>query len=215
MTATRRIGAPAASTRLPARAARAQPHARMLASMVDSIHRQSVERDRRACDTVQPMSEWFEHFGFAEVGENLLMGAYPQDAQDVGALADAGVTRIFNLVQDVEYDAGARDTCVAALAAVGIDERRVELVDFGSVPPEQIEAAAQTVLAWLDEGERVYVHCRAGWQRSATVVTAIVALREGVLPNRALELLRVRKPTANPLSHQLADLLDWWRLRER
>jgi protein-tyrosine phosphatase len=161
------------------------------------------------------MSEWFEHFGFAEVGANLLMGAYPQDAQDVGALADAGVTRIFNLVQDVEYDAGARDACVAALAAVGIDERRVELVDFGRVPPEQIEAAAQAVLGWLDEGERVYVHCRAGWQRSATVVTAIVALREGVLPNRALELLRERKPTASPLSHQLADLLDWWRLRER
>ncbi|MDX6681889.1 MAG: hypothetical protein QOG94_1928 [Solirubrobacteraceae bacterium] len=159
------------------------------------------------------MSDWFEHFGFAEVGENLLMGAYPQDVQDVGALAGAGVTRIFNLVQDVEYDDGARDACVIALAAAGIDEQRVELVDFGSVPPAQIEAAAQAVVAWLEAGERVYVHCRAGWQRSATVVTAIIALREDVMPGRALELLRARKPTANPLSHQLADLLDWWRMR--
>jgi protein-tyrosine phosphatase len=102
---------------------------------------------------------------------------------------------------------------VIALAAAGIDEQRVELVDFGSVPPAQIEAAAQAVVAWLEAGERVYVHCRAGWQRSATVVTAIIALREDVLPGRALELLRARKPTANPLSHQLADLLDWWRMR--
>lgn len=156
------------------------------------------------------MSEWFEHFGFAEVGEDLVMGAYPQDAADVAELAAAGVTRIFNLVQDLEYDPGARAACVAALAAAGIKERRVELVDYGSLQSVQIEDAAQTVLAWLSVGERVYVHCRAGWQRSATVVAAIVTLLEGVEPEQALEILRERKPTANPLAHQREDLFDWW-----
>jgi len=156
------------------------------------------------------VSEWFEHFGFAEVGEDLVMGAYPQDAADVAELAAAGVTRIFNLVQDLEYDPGARAACVAALAAAGIKERRVELVDYGSLQSEQIEDAAQTVLAWLSVGERVYVHCRAGWQRSATVVAAIVTLLEGVEPEQALEILRERKPTANPLAHQREDLFDWW-----
>jgi protein-tyrosine phosphatase len=161
------------------------------------------------------MSDWFDSYGFAEVGENLWMGAYPQDADDVAALSGVGVTRVFNLVQDVEYDDGARDACVAALAAAGIDERRVELEDFGSVPAAQIEAVAQAVLAWLQEGERVYVHCRAGWQRSATVLAAIIALREDVSPFEALQRLRRRKPTANPLSHQLEDLLEWWQTRER
>jgi protein-tyrosine phosphatase len=161
------------------------------------------------------MSDWFESYGFAEVGENLWMGAYPQDADDVAALSGVGVTRVFNLVQDVEYDEGARDACVAALAAAGIDERRVELEDFGSVPAARIEAVAQAVLAWLQEGERVYVHCRAGWQRSATVLAAIIALREDVSAFEALQRLRRRKPTANPLSHQLEDLLEWWQTRER
>jgi atypical dual specificity phosphatase len=159
---------------------------------------------------VQRVSDWFEHFGFAEVGDNLVMGAYPQDADDVAELAAAGVTRVFNLVQDLEYDPGARDACAGALADAGIDERRAELVDFGSLSPDQIEAAAQVVLAWLDEGERVYVHCRAGWQRSATVVAAIVTLREGVDPREALEIVRERKPTANPLPHQRTDLFEWW-----
>ncbi len=159
------------------------------------------------------MSGWFEHFGFAEVGDGLVMGAYPQDADDVAALVEAGVTRIFNLVQDLEYEPGARDACVAALAQSGIQERRVELVDYGSLGTAQIEDAAQAVLAWLEQGERVYVHCRAGWQRSATVVAAIVALREQVSPLQALDILRVRKPTANPLSHQREDLFRWWDLR--
>jgi len=161
------------------------------------------------------MSDWFEHYGFAEVGENLLMGAYPQDADDVAALARAGVTRIFNLVQDLEYELGAREGCVAALAEAGIDEQRIELVDFGSVPAAQIERTAQAVLQWLDEGERVYVHCRAGWQRSATVIAAIISLREGISPGKALQVLRERKPSANPLAHQRGDLLDWWQTRTR
>jgi atypical dual specificity phosphatase len=159
------------------------------------------------------VSAWFEHFGFAEVGDGLVMGAYPQDADDVAALVDAGITRIFNLVQDVEYEPGARDACTLALAQAGIQERRVELVDFGSLSTEQIEDAAQAVLAWLEQGERVYVHCRAGWQRSATIVAAIVTLQEGVMPWVALDILRERKPTANPLSHQREDLFRWWERR--
>jgi len=159
------------------------------------------------------MSQWFEHFGFAEVGDDLLMGAYPQDAGDVEELRAAGITRIFNLVQDVEYDPGARDACSVALERAGIGERRVELVDYGNLSAAQIEDAAQAVLAWLDEGERVYVHCRAGWQRSAAIVAAILTLREDVEPWQALEILRRRKPTANPLSHQRADLFAWWERR--
>jgi phosphoglycolate phosphatase-like HAD superfamily hydrolase len=90
---------------------------------------------------------------------------------------------------------------------------RVELANW--FPAAQIEDAAQAVVRWLDEGERVYVHCRAGWQRSATVVAAIVALREDINIAQALQVLRERKPTANPLMHQRADLLDWWLLRTR
>jgi atypical dual specificity phosphatase len=162
---------------------------------------------------VLDVSAWFEHFGFAAVGDDLLMGAYPQDAEDVAELAGAGVTRVFNLVQDLEYDPGARDACAGALAAAGIEEHRVELVDYGSLAPAQIEAASAAVLEWLGAGERVYVHCRAGWQRSAVVVAAVVALREGVEPGEALEILRERKPTANPLAHQRQDLFGWWERR--
>lgn len=160
------------------------------------------------------MSHWFERFGFAEVGDDLLMGAYPQDADDVAALRDAGVTAVFNLVQDVEYErAGGRETCAAALAEAGIREERVELVDYGNLLPGHIERAATTALAWLDAGERVYVHCRAGMQRSAVVVAAVVALREGVDARAALDRVRARNPQADPLSHQRRDLLRWWDAR--
>ncbi|MDP2711408.1 MAG: dual specificity protein phosphatase [Solirubrobacteraceae bacterium] len=159
------------------------------------------------------MSDWFEHFGFGQVGDELFIGAYPQDADDVAELTRLGVSRVFNLVQDVEYHAGGRDACTAALAAAGIVEERVEVVDFGNLLPGHIEHAARSVQAWLREGERVYLHCRAGMQRSATVAAAIVALEENVEPVEALQRVRERNPRANPLEHQRQDLLRWWTAR--
>jgi protein-tyrosine phosphatase len=159
------------------------------------------------------MSGWFQHYGFAEVADDLLIGAYPQDAGDVAALRNAGVTHVLNLVQDIEYDDGGREACVLALADAGIAEHRIEVVDYGNLRPDDIELATRIARGWLDDGERVYVHCRAGMQRSATVAAALVMLRDGRTLPEALESIRARKPSAQPLSHQRQDLVRWWENR--
>jgi protein-tyrosine phosphatase len=161
------------------------------------------------------MSDWFGRFGFAEVGDGLLVGAYPLDGEDVAEIAGAGVDVVYNLVEDEEYEAGERDTATAALAAAGVSERRLPLVDYGNVPEAALDRAVDEVLGDLEAGRRVYVHCRAGWQRSATVAAGVLALREGLPIEDALAVLRERKPTAEPLGHQRADLLAWWLTRAR
>jgi ADP-ribosyl-[dinitrogen reductase] hydrolase len=160
------------------------------------------------------MSDWFEHYGFAEVADGLVVGAYPQDGRDVVALREEGVTRVFNLVRDLEYEqAGGREACAVALADAGIEEERIEIEDFGSLLPGQLERAVSVIGDWLEDGERVYLHCRAGWQRSAAVAAGVVAVRDGIGLDEALVRIRERKPTAEPLRHQRADLARWWEAR--
>jgi predicted protein tyrosine phosphatase len=101
----------------------------------------------------------------------------------------------------------------AALAEAGIAERRRAVEDYGGLSGEALEAAVQDVLAWLEDDRRVYLHCRAGWQRSAAVAAGVVALRDGVEIDEALSRVRRRKPSAQPLGHQLEDLYRWWRER--
>lgn len=162
---------------------------------------------------IEAVSSWFQSYGFADVLGELLIGAYPLDKRDVAILEHMGIDRILNLAQDREYRPGERAAVAQALADAGILEQRVDLVDFGQLPPQTLEDAVQTVSAWLDEGARVYLHCRAGWQRSAAVAAGVVAVRRGLDIEDALRFVQSRKPSADPLPHQREDLRRWWAAR--
>jgi predicted protein tyrosine phosphatase len=161
------------------------------------------------------MSEWFQSYGFAEVFPELITGAYPLDAGDVDALATTGVRRVLNLAEDDEYREEQRAAVEIALARHEITEVRLSIVDFGHLPADRLDLAVATVVGWMDESVRSYVHCRAGWQRSASVAAGAVAVFNDVDIVTALDWVRRHKPSANPLPHQRVDLLDWWLSRGR
>ena len=160
------------------------------------------------------MSSWFLSYGVAEIADNLMVGPYPQDAEDVAMLRRAGVKRVLNLVRDDEYEPGDREVVLAAYADAGIVERRIGLTDYAGLPGEALDRAVRLLSDWLDEDGRTYVHCRAGWQRSPAIVAAAIAAREGIEIDDALAIVQERKPSADPLPHQREDLRRWWEQRK-
>jgi predicted protein tyrosine phosphatase len=156
------------------------------------------------------VSSWFRSYGFADVMDDLLVGAYPLDRDDVAMLEWLGIERVLNLTEDGEYRPGERQAVEEALADAGIEEHRMGLIDYGGLPPSLLERAVGEVVAWLDEGKRTYVHCRAGWQRSPAIAAGVVAVRDQIDIDDALELVHARKPSADPLPHQREDLRRWW-----
>jgi atypical dual specificity phosphatase len=159
------------------------------------------------------VSDWFERYGFGAIDGQLLTGALPSDARDVAALRAAGVTAVLNLCQEAEYEDGERAGVEAAYAEAGISEQRFESIDFGHLLPGLLEQVSDAALALMGEGEVVYLHCRAGWQRSATVAAATIARRDDLLPDAALGVVKRARPASEPLGHQLEDLWRWWRAR--
>ncbi|HEX3834145.1 MAG TPA: dual specificity protein phosphatase family protein [Solirubrobacteraceae bacterium] len=160
------------------------------------------------------MSRWFRSYGFAEVDDRLIAGAYPLDADDVDVLASLSVNRVLNLAQDGEYRPGLHEAVATAYAAAGIGERRLQVPDYGHLSPGLLEAAVTTIVRWLEQPKgTVYVHCRAGWQRSAAVAAGVVAIRDGLDIDDALAAVKRRKPSADPLPHQVLELRAWWSAR--
>ena len=159
------------------------------------------------------MSRWFRSYGFAQVHDNLVIGAMPLDDDDVQVLSTMQIRHVLNLVEDEEYGPGRRLRVERALAEAGIEEHRIRLTDFGALPLDAVEQAVVDTLGWLDAGERVYLHCRAGWQRSAAVAAGVLACALRLDIEEALERVQDRKPSADPLPHQRDDLRRWWESR--
>ena len=159
------------------------------------------------------MSSWFRSYGFADVHDGLIIGAYPLDGDDVDTLARMGVREVLNLVEDQEYPPGQRQQVAEALERAGITETRLQLTDFGRLPADQLEPAVRQVVDWMQDGRLAYVHCRAGWQRSAAVAMGAVAISDGVPLEDAIAQVQRRKPSADPLPHQREDLRTWWTQR--
>jgi protein-tyrosine phosphatase len=159
------------------------------------------------------MSTWFRTYGFADLDDDLLIGAYPLDAADVAMIQRVGIQRVLNLVEDAEYAPGQREEVSAAYRDAGIREHRLELIDYGGLGPHELDAAVQEVCDALDSGARTYVHCRAGWQRSAAVAAGVIAARRDIDVDEALAHVQQRKPSADPLPHQREDLRRWWDAR--
>jgi hypothetical protein len=54
------------------------------------------------------VSRWFRSYGFADVLDDLLVGAYPLDPDDVEMLARMRVRRVLNLTEDDSRRPGSR-----------------------------------------------------------------------------------------------------------
>ncbi len=78
------------------------------------------------------------------------------------------------------------------------------------MPPELLEQATAQVNRWIDEGEIVYLHCRAGWQRSAAVAAGAIAIRDGVDLDEALRRIQEQRspPTRSPTSAKTGPWFD-------
>jgi len=162
---------------------------------------------------ISVMSDWFRSYGFAQVHDGLLIGAYPLDGDDIRMLGAMSIRQVLNLVEDAEYGPGRRVAIEQGLRDARIVEHRMQLTDFGRLPADALEEAVRLVVSWLKAGIPSYVHCRAGWQRSAAVAAGAVAVYEGIGIDEAVALVRERKPSAEPLPHQRDDLRTWWNAR--
>jgi atypical dual specificity phosphatase len=122
----------------------------------------------------------------------------------VDQLLAEGVGTVVNLCEEREYWRGERDEVLNAYRAAGIVEHHLPVKDGSTVPIDVIAAA---VAAAIDT--TVYVHCRGGRERSATVATALLAAAEGLEIEHALARARERRPIFAPLPWQVTALHAW------
>jgi rhodanese-related sulfurtransferase len=152
-----------------------------------------------------------------KVAARLRAGRNPLTALDVADLASLGITHVLDLREECEWSGPDLfgSEAIEALARRGIERRNVPIQDY-RVPRDADLAAA---VAWIEEvlagrQRRLYVHCRAGIQRSGTVLAAWRAWTSGEPFGVALWTVRRHGWPADPLPHQV-DAAERWLAHRR
>ena len=139
-------------------------------------------------------------------------GRCPLSELDVAALAASGITHLLDLRERHEFE-GPRlygVDAVVSLARHGITRLSVPIPDARAPSPAQLTLAVEWLRTTLSLAEsRVYVHCRAGVERTGTILLAWYALERDLPIREALAELRAKAPMVRPLPHQVEAARAW------
>jgi protein-tyrosine phosphatase len=132
-----------------------------------------------------------------EVLPGLHIGAEP-GRRASRALAKAGVTQAVDL---------RSDAAAGSLWPAGVTTVRFPLVEYEAPGLETLDRLSKQVAGLIQQGEIVYLHCRAGVQRAPMVACAVLVQMGWSLPE-AFQLITRRRAGTAMSDAQLAVLRD-------
>ncbi|MBP86563.1 MAG: phosphatase [Planctomycetaceae bacterium] len=123
------------------------------------------------------------------VDEHLVLGALPL-ARDIPSLQEERVAGVINTCE--EY-AGP----VTAYEQAGIEQLRLPTIDFTHPSLDSVQRGVSFIERHAATGNSVYVHCKAGRARSATIAICWLMAFRNLSPADAQQLLIDRRPHVN------------------
>lgn len=131
---------------------------------------------------------------------NLYLGAIPlKNEGHLEAISSLGVTRILSVVENFEMEDGWLNTPVKKeeWESLGIEVMQIEAIDFLPLTMEEIDSGVEYLSTMLANGEGVYVHCKAGRGRSATIVIAYLMKYQSLSFDEAYQFVYDVRPQIN------------------
>lgn len=134
-----------------------------------------------------PSRHWWDR-----VDETVILGALPGERHIPGLVAE-GVCAVVNACGECPGPTAAYDR-------VGITQLHLPIIDFTSPGVEEMKRVVAFIAEHSGWGS-VYVHCKAGRGRSATLVLGWLISR-GLSPEEAQRLLSSKRPHVMPRLYQ-------------
>uniref|UniRef100_A0A7E4ZUB8 Phosphatidylglycerophosphatase and protein-tyrosine phosphatase 1 n=1 Tax=Panagrellus redivivus TaxID=6233 RepID=A0A7E4ZUB8_PANRE len=136
---------------------------------------------------VQPQRwQWYNR-----VDENLVLGALPFKSMVTELKENENIGGVVCCTEEFETKAAYNAMDEAAWAKEGIKFHHVPMQDFtGSTSRHNLHSAVEFIDGVAKEGKSVYVHCKAGRTRSATVATCYLMYKYNYMPNVAIDIMK-------------------------
>lgn len=132
---------------------------------------------------------------YNRVDDRVLIGALPWISIKDQLIADEKVKRVISMNENFELSwlkrwvAGAEHWNISNVKFLQLQTQDI----FETPSQDKLRLGVNFILS-ADQGESVYVHCKAGRTRSATLVCCYLMKRNNWSPEQAYELLATKRP---------------------
>uniref|UniRef100_K7F7Y7 Phosphatidylglycerophosphatase and protein-tyrosine phosphatase 1 n=2 Tax=Pelodiscus sinensis TaxID=13735 RepID=K7F7Y7_PELSI len=130
---------------------------------------------------------------FHRIDPAVLLGALPLRGRSRRLVEEENVRGV--LTMNEEYETRFLCCSPQEWEAMGVEQLRLSTVDLVGVPTlENLQRGVEFVLKHRDSGNSVYVHCKAGRSRSATMVAAYLIQLYHWTPQEAVDAIARIRP---------------------
>lgn len=162
-----------------------------------------AEFDGPICNSVRVLRDvnFVSDMRFDKVPPGMLIGPYPQTVDDVDAMAEGGVTGVFNVQTDEDFaHRGVQwGLLMARYKKLGIQVVRFPIRDFDRDSLRvRLHGAAKALDDMLKAGRQVYIHCTAGMGRAPAVAVAYLVWVEKMELMEAVRHVKKYRTVAVP-----------------
>jgi len=123
------------------------------------------------------------------VHPNIIVGAFPF-ARDVSKMAEQGVGAVVNTCEEYEGP-------VEQYRQFEIEQFRMPTIDFTHPSYDDVCKAVEFIDTQVAEGKTVYIHCKAGRARSATVAICWLMKTLQITAAEGQKLISEKRPHVN------------------
>ncbi len=148
---------------------------------------------------------------------NFYLGALPlKNKGHLEAIAHLGVTHVMSIVENFELQEGWINTPVLLQdwQEKGIGVTQIAAKDFSPLTASEIKQGIETLAALLEQGDNVYLHCKAGRGRSATIAIAYLMHYQSLSFDEAFHHVEKLRPEINLNVYQRQAIFDYFELEQ-
>jgi dual specificity MAP kinase phosphatase len=148
---------------------------------------------------------------FSQITQSLFVGKTPA-TEDYQKLRDLGVKLVINMRVEKRPNPDVHNPSLPVLWLPSFDFPLIP------IPLFLLERGVNAALDTIQRGGLVYVHCAGGVHRSVALATCLL-IAQGVPPKEAMELIKERRPVADPeawyIRRQILSFAERWKKKGR
>ncbi len=139
--------------------------------------------------------------------EHIILGAIPLKNQSHDQLIkQEGVSLVLTLLEDFEITHQGIFTspvCPKDWEALQIEQKHIKAQDFLPLSLDHMHQGADILKSAVENQQKVYVHCKAGRGRSATIVICYLLKYCGYKLDEAISFVKEKRPQINLNAQQM------------